>query len=56
MINIEFQAGMVTALSAIKQTLDKYPNGLSKEEVEDMKEEIEQQIAVKNTEIQISEP
>ena len=48
-----FQLGMVAALTAVKKTLDMYPQGMSSQQVEDMLDEIDQQLGLRNTEIEL---
>lgn len=53
----DYQTGMIVALTAVKQTLEKYAKrGLTTEEVEDMIEELDQQIAVRQVTIQLDKP
>jgi hypothetical protein len=48
-----FQLGMVTALTAMKKTLAMYPQGMSQRQVADMLDEIDQQLGIRNTEIEL---
>jgi hypothetical protein len=48
-----FQLGMVASLTAIKKTLAMYPQGMSQRQVEDMLDEIDQQLGIRNTEIEL---
>lgn len=45
--------GMIAVLTAMKQTLEKYPNGMSAKQVKDMINEIDQQLGLKHTEIEL---
>ena len=49
----QFKIGVVATLVAIKKTLSMYPNGMTAKDVEDMVEEIDQQLGLKNTEIEL---
>lgn len=46
-------AGIIAALSAVKKTLSMYPNGMNEKEVMDMINEIDQQLGVKEVEMQL---
>lgn len=48
-----FQLGMVAALTAMKKTLDMYPQGMNAQQVEDMMDELDQQLGIRNTEIEL---
>lgn len=48
-----FQLGMVAALTAIKKTMLMYPQGMNQQQVEDMLDEIDQQLGIRNTEIEL---
>lgn len=48
-----FQLGMVTALTAVKKTLSMYPQGMNPQQVEDMLDELDQQLGIKNTELEL---
>lgn len=48
-----FKIGMVAALTAVKKTLDMYPNGMTTKEVNDMIDELDQQLGIKTTEIEL---
>ncbi len=45
--------GMIAVLTAVKKTLSMYPNGMSSEEVKDMIDEIDQQLGLKETELEL---
>ncbi|RPD47561.1 MULTISPECIES: hypothetical protein [Chitinophagaceae] len=45
--------GMMAALSAMKQTLNLYPDGMSADDVSDMISEIDMQLGLKEAELQI---
>jgi hypothetical protein len=45
--------GIVAALTAVRKTLSMYPDGMTAEDVKNMIIEIEQQIGLKNTEIEL---
>ena len=45
--------GMMAALSAVKQTLNLYPEGMSADEVYDMISEIDMQLGLKEAELQL---
>ena len=49
----QFKMGVVATLTAVKKTLSMYPKGMSAKEIEDMIEEIDQQLGIKNTEIEL---
>ena len=49
----QFKMGIVAALAAIKQTLTMYPNGMSAEDIDQMINEIDQQLGIKNAEIEL---
>jgi hypothetical protein len=49
----QFKMGIVAALAAIKKTLMMYPNGMSAEEIDQMINEIDQQLGIKNAEIEL---
>lgn len=46
--------GMIVTLTAVKKTLEKFPEGMSPDQIDDMISEIEQQLGVKETEMEIS--
>ena len=45
--------GMIAALYAMKKTLEKFPEGMSAEQVDDMITEIEQQLGIKETQVEL---
>jgi hypothetical protein len=45
--------GIVAALTAVRKTLGMYPNGMTAEDVKNMINEIDQQIGLKHTEIEL---
>lgn len=45
--------GMMAALDAFKKTLSLYPDGMTGDEISDIINEIDQQVGVKETEIQL---
>lgn len=49
----QFKMGVVAALLAVKQTLEMYPDGMDSEQVNQMIEEIDQQMGLKNVEIEL---
>ena len=49
----QFKMGVVAALLAVKKTLSIYQNGMSAEEISDMIDEIDQQMGIKNAEIEL---
>ncbi len=48
-----FKLGMITVLTAVKKTLSMYPNGMTSKQVDDMLDEVDQQLGIKQTEIQL---
>lgn len=48
-----FQLGMVSALTAIRKTMVMYPNGMNAEQIEDLINEIDQQLGVRNAELEL---
>jgi hypothetical protein len=48
-----FQLGMVAALTAIKKTLSLYSQGMNPQQVGDMLDEIDQQLGIKNAELEL---
>ena len=49
----QFKIGVVATLMAVKKTLSMYPVGMTAKDIEDMLEEIDQQLGIKNTEIEL---
>ena len=49
----QFKMGMVAALMAVRKTLSIYPDGMTAEQISEMVDEIDQQLGIKNTEIQL---
>lgn len=49
----DFKLGMITALSAVKKTLEMYPDGMSPKDVTDMLDELDQQLGLKQTEMHL---
>lgn len=48
-----FKLGMVTVLTAVKKTLSMYPTGMTQKDVNDMLDELDQQLGIKQTEMQL---
>ncbi len=48
-----FKLGMVTVLSSVKKTLAMYPDGMTHQEVHDMLDELDQQLGVKQIEMEL---
>lgn len=48
-----FTLGMVTVLTAMKKTLALYPQGMTQKDVNDMLDELDQQLMIKQTEMQL---
>ena len=48
-----YKLGLIAALSAVKETLSMYPKGMSPQHIKDMIDEIDQQLGLKNTEIEL---
>ena len=46
--------GMMAALTAVKRTLNEFPEGMTSDQISDMIQEIDQQLGVKETEILLS--
>jgi hypothetical protein len=49
----QFKMGLVAALTAFKKTLSMFPEGMTEQEVKDLIDEIDQQLGIKNTEIEL---
>jgi hypothetical protein len=49
----QFKMGIVAALAAVKKTLSMYPNGMTARQINEMINEIDQQLGLKNTEIEL---
>lgn len=45
--------GMVAVLTAFKQTLNMYSEGMTAEQIDDMLDEVDQQLGIKQTEIEL---
>ena len=45
--------GIVAALAAIRKTLSLYPEGMTAQQINDMVTEIDQQLGLKNAEIEL---
>lgn len=52
-IDRNIKVGMIAALSAVKKTLLMYQDGMTSEEINDMISEIDQQLGLKEAEIQL---
>jgi len=48
-----FKLGMIAVLTAIKKTLSMYPQGMTTEQIDDMLDEVDQQLGIKQTELQL---
>ena len=48
-----FKMGVVATLMAVKKTLSMFPKGMSAEQLNDMIDEIDQQLGIKITEIEL---
>ena len=44
---------MVSALTAIRKTMLMYPNGMNAKQIEDLITEIDQQLGIRNTELEL---
>ncbi|HUC79610.1 MAG TPA: hypothetical protein VMR70_01790 [Flavisolibacter sp.] len=49
----QFKMGMVAVLMAVRKTLSIYPDGMTAEQISEMVDEIDQQLGIKNAEIQL---
>ena len=49
----QFKMGIVAALAAMKKTLSMYPNGMTEEQINQLIDEIDQQLGIKNAEIEL---
>jgi len=49
----QFKMGIVAALAAVRKTLSMYPKGMTAQQVNEMINEIDQQLGIKNTEIEL---
>ena len=49
----QFKMGIVAALAAIRKTLSLYPEGMTAQQINDMVTEIDQQLGLKNAEIEL---
>jgi len=45
--------GMIAVLTAVKKTLAMYPDGMTEDEIKDLINEIDQQLGLKHTEIEL---
>jgi len=48
-----FKLGMITVMTAMKKTLSMYPEGINQEQVADMLDELDQQLGIKQTEMEL---
>jgi hypothetical protein len=48
-----FKLGMITVLTAVQKTLSMYPGGMTQKDVDDMLAEVDQQLGIKQTEMQL---
>lgn len=48
-----FKLGMIAVLTAVKKTLSLYPRGMSQKDVDDMLDELDQQLGIKQTEMEL---
>jgi predicted Co/Zn/Cd cation transporter (cation efflux family) len=48
-----FKLGMITVMTAVKKTLLMYPKGMDQQQVSDMLDELDQQLGIKETEMQL---
>lgn len=48
-----FKLGTIAALTAVQKTLSLYPHGMTKKEVADMLDEIDQQLGIRQIEMQL---
>lgn len=48
-----FKLGTMAALTAVQKTLSLYPNGLTEKDVADLLDEIDQQLGIRQTEMQL---
>jgi hypothetical protein len=49
----QFKMGVVAALMAVRKTLSIYSDGMTAEQIGEMIDEIDQQLGIKNTEIEL---
>jgi len=49
----QFKMGIVAALAAVRKTLSMYPKGMTAQQVNEMINEIDQQLGIKNAEIEL---
>ena len=49
----QFKMGMVAALAAMRKTLSMYPKGMTAQQINELISEIDQQLGIKNTEIEL---
>ncbi|GAA4750821.1 hypothetical protein GCM10023229_34460 [Flavisolibacter ginsenosidimutans] len=48
-----FKLGMITVMTAMKKTLSMYPEGINQKQVADMLDELDQQLGIKQTEMEL---
>ena len=48
-----FTLGMIAVMTAMKKTLSMYPDGMDQQQVNDMVNELDQQLGLKQTEMQL---
>lgn len=48
-----FKLGMIAVMTAVKKTLSVYPNGMNQKQVADILDELDQQLGIKQTEMQL---
>lgn len=48
-----FKLGMITVMTAVKKTLSIYPKGMNQQQVNDMLDELDQQLGIKQTEMEL---
>ena len=49
----QFKMGIVAALAAVRKTLSMYPKGMTAQQVNEMINEIDQQLGIKNAESEL---
>ena len=48
-----FKLGMIVVMTAVKKTLSVYPKGMNQKQVADMLDELDQQLGIKQTEMEL---